>query len=418
MFKFGEAIQGFWTNQRGDTALIFAVGAIPLMLAVGAALDYGRHVNTKTTLQASLDAATLAGAAAFGKSNAQRLSIASDTFDANFSGGETAGLSVNKNFRVANGTLITEASVAIPTTLMQLAGIADFVVSGEAQTSLARDKKAEIAMVLDYSGSMGEVSGTKVKYIAMKEAATKLVTELSAANPGKIKFGLVPFSHHVHTSLDKAFVLGTTGTGTWTGCTQDRQHPHNLTDTTPTTTINKTKWGQSFAPDHSAWGCSGYTANNLTVKPLTSNIAAVNSQLVAMRPYAWTHIALGVEFGYHLLSPNAPFVEAASYADADTEKFMIVLTDGMQTEPAFGPGTTRSVAQGESNLESLCQNAKQSGISIITLAFDLNDTTTRARLRDCASSSDKFFIAADDTDLSAAFAAIKLAIVTDIYLKK
>jgi hypothetical protein len=54
----------------------------------------------------------------------------------------------------------------------------------------------------------------------------------------------------------------------------------------------------------------------------------------------------------------------------------------------------------------------------VTLAFDLDDTTTRARLRDCASSTDDFFVAADDTDLSAAFEAIKLAIVNEIYLKK
>ena len=36
----------------------------------------------------------------------------------------------------------------------------------------------------------------------------------------------------------------------------------------------------------------------------------------------------------------------------ETQKFMVVLTDGAQTEPAFGPGSTRTVAQGEANLES------------------------------------------------------------------
>jgi hypothetical protein len=301
--------------------------------------------------------------------------------------------------------------------LMKVAGIDEFPVTGSAEVDLTVDRKAEIALVLDYSGSMQDVSGTKVKYVAMREAADKLVNDLTTASPGKIKFGLVPFSHQVYVTLDKSFVLGTTGTGTWTGCTQDRRYPNNLTDDTPTVTA-ATKWNQPMAPDHASWGCGGYAPRNLVVRPLTSNSAAVRAQLVAMTPYAWTHIALGVEFGYHLLSPNAPFAEGVSYTDDETRKFMVVLTDGMQTEPAFGPGATRNVPQGESNLEDLCDNAKADGITIITLAFDLNDTSTRARLKYCATGDDNFFIADDDADLTAAFEAIKVAIASDIYLKK
>lgn len=417
MFNLGEAVLRFWRNDRGNTAIMYAISAIPVMLAVGAGVDFARYSNAQTHMQAALDAAALAGGAASGQTNAQRLAAANATFDANIESGGAAGLTVSKNFRIEGGVLSTAAAADMPMAVMQLAGISDMAVTGEAQVGLALDKKAEIALVLDYSGSMGDVSGTKVKYVAMKNAAIQLVTDLTAANPGKIKFGLVPFSHHVYTSLNKSHVLGTSGSGTWTGCTQDRQFPYNLKDSTPTS-VNKSKWGQATAPDHAASGCSGYVSNKLIVKPLTTNSSAVKTQLGAMRPYAWTHIALGVEFGYHLLSPNAPYTEGVSYSDTDTEKFMIVLTDGMQTEPAFGPGATRSVAQGESNLEKLCDNAKASGITIVTLAFDLDDTSTRARLRNCASGTDNFFIADDDTDLSAAFEAIKTAIASEIYLKK
>ena len=90
-----------------------------------------------------------------------------------------------------------------------------------------------------------------------------------------------------------------------------------------------------------------------------------------MRPYAWTHIALGAEFGYHLLSPNEPFSQGAAYGDRKVQKVMVLLTDGQQTEPAFGPGG-RTVSQGENNLETICDNAKANGITIMTLAFDLD----------------------------------------------
>ncbi len=417
MFGIRKALHRFRNNSQGNTAIMYALSAIPIMLAVGTAVDFGRYNSAQTHMQAALDTAAIAGAAAVGKSDSARIAIAEAAFDANFAGGAGAGLSVSKDFRVASGTLITSASALLPMAIMQLAGIGDFPVEGEAQVGLSSEKKAEIALVLDYSGSMGEISGSKVKYIAMKDAATKLVTDLTAANPGKTRFGLVPFSHHVYTTLDKAHVLGTSGTGTWTGCTQDRRYPFNLTDATPTGTAGS-KWGQAFAPEHASSGCSGYVSNKLAVKPLTTDTAAVKTQLAAMRPYAWTHIALGVEFGYHLLSPNAPYAEGAAYSDIDTKKFMVVLTDGMQTEPAFGPGSARNVTQGEMNLEKICDNAKASGITMVTLAFDLYDTSTRSRLKNCASGAANFFVANDDSDLSAAFESIKLAIATEIYLKK
>lgn len=404
-------------NENGDTAVIFALSAIPVLLALGAGVDYARYTDTQTHLQAALDSAALAGAAATGKSDTEREAIAQAAFDANIATGSAAGYTIESSFEVESGTLVANATVEAPTSVMKLAGISTMAVGGTAEVGLATDKKAEIALVLDYSGSMGEVSGSKVKYVAMKEAASKLVTDLTTSSPGKVKFGLVPFSHHVYLSMSDSFVVGGSGSGTWTGCTQDRQYPHNLTDNTPTSAA-KSKWGHPFAPDHAGWGCSGYVDNHLEVKPLTSDDASITSQLAAMRPYAWTHIALGVEFGYHLLSPNLPFDQGTAYGDAETQKFMIVLTDGMQTEPAFGPGTTRSVAQGESNLETLCENAKADGIRIITLAFDLYDTSTRTRLKNCASDADSFFIATDDADLSLAFEDIKTAVASEIYLKK
>lgn len=417
MTTIRKALSRFLKSERGDSAILFALSAIPVLLAAGAGIDYARYNDTRTHVQAALDAAALAGGAVTGKTDAEREAIAEAAFEANIAVGSAASYDIESDFTVSSGTLVASASVDVPTSIMKLAGVSTMTVDGSAEVGLAANKKVEIALVLDYSGSMEEVSGGKVKYVAMKEAATKLVTDLTVASPGKVKFGLVPFSHHVYLSMSKSFVVGGSGSGTWTGCTQDRKYPFNLTDKTPTSDV-KSKWGQAFAPVHAGWGCSGYADNHLLVKPLTSDDSAVRSQLAAMRPYAWTHIALGVEFGYHVLSDNLPFDQGAVYGDADTQKFMIVLTDGMQTEPAFGPGSTRSVAQGESNLEDLCDNAKADGIRIITLAFDLDDTTTRTRLRSCASDADSFFVADDDTDLSKAFEEIKTAVASEIYLKK
>ena len=74
---------------------------------------------------------------------------------------------------------------------------------------------------------------------------------------------------------------------------------------------------------------------------------------------------------------------------------MIVLTDGMQTEAAFGPGGSRDTSNGETNLKNCARAAKADGITIVTVAFDLDDSGTRKRLKNCASGAANFFIADD-----------------------
>ncbi len=138
-----------------------------------------------------------------------------------------------------------------------------------------------------------------------------------------------------------------------------------------------------------------------------------------MTPYAWTHIALGVEFGFHMLSDSEVFEGGVSYDDEETQKFMVVLTDGAQTEPAFGPGSTRTVAQGEANLEALCTNAKAAGITMITIAYDLDDNATTTRLRNCASDPDEnFFVATNAAAVAGAFESIKTLITAQVFISK
>jgi von Willebrand factor type A domain len=292
-------------------------------------------------------------------------------------------------------------------------------LSLSAEVAVPADKKAEIALVLDYSGSMNDSIAGGVKYVAMRNAAKDLISDLEAANPDKVKFALVPFSHHVYGTFSKAHILGQSGSGFWTGCTQDRKYPYNLTDATPISSNDNTKWGQPQAPVHASSGCSGYSSHNLVMKPLTDNFTALKSQLDLMTPYAWTHIALGVEFGFQMLTENDTFADTADYDDDETEKFMVVLTDGTQTEPAFGPGSTRTVAQGESNLEALCTNAKAKGITMITIAYDLDDTTTRNRLKNCATDPvSNFFVATDTAAVASAFNNIKTIITAQVFISK
>jgi Flp pilus assembly protein TadG len=421
MFRFRKltnSLSRYFIAEAGTTAVTFALSVVPLLVATGAAVDYMRYSNAETKVQAALDAGALAVAAAPNLSNAKRLKAGQDSFAANLKSVGIDPKAVDSSFAMQGTGVAASATYDMPTGLMQVAGLTNMRVEVETTISIPEGKKAEIALVLDYSGSMNETAGGQVKYVAMRNAAKKLVTDLEVANPKRLKVGLVPFSHHVYATLPEKFIVGKSGTGAWTGCTQDRRYPANLTDATPDLTDNATKWGHAFAKVHAADGCDGYAPNKLKVAPLTEDFDAMRAQLDAMRPYAWTHIALGAEFGYHLLSPNEPFAQGADYGNKNVRKVMVLLTDGRQTEPAFGNGV-RTVGQGESNLAGICANAKASGITIITIAYDLRDEDTRARLRSCSTDPDKhFFIAEDGADVAAAFEDIKAQITAQVYISR
>lgn len=421
MFTFGSLAQTFKSfrqNQKGTTAVLFALSVVPMLIAAGAAVDYARYNNAETKLQAALDAGALAAAVSTLPTSA-RVKLGNKAFENNLAANGIDPKSVDYGFTVANKTISGHVNYGLPSAFMQLAGISRMEIDLTSEVSLPEAGKAEIALVLDYSGSMTEISGGQIKYIAMKNAAKKMITDLETASPGKIKVGLVPFSHHVWVTLPSSYVLGKGSLGTWTGCTQDRPYPANLTADTPDPMMDNTKWGQPNAKMHASDGCGAYVPNNLKVAPLTTDTASIQSQLDVMKPYAWTHIALGAEFGFNLLSPDAPFTEGAPYSDTKTRKYMVLLTDGRQTEPAFGPGTTRTVAQGESNLGAICSNAKAAGITIITIAFDMKEAATKKMLSDCSTDASKdFYVAEDSSDVAAAFADIRNAIAGKVFVSR
>ena len=108
---------------------------------------------------------------------------------------------ITRSFEIEDDTVVASADMDMATSLMRVAGIDSMQLSIGAEIAIPGDKKAEIALVLDYSGSMSDTIAGGVKYVAMRNAAKDLITDLEAANPDKVKFGLVPFSHHVYGNL-------------------------------------------------------------------------------------------------------------------------------------------------------------------------------------------------------------------------
>jgi Flp pilus assembly protein TadG len=54
-----SCIKRFRQNQRGNVAMIFALALVPLIAAVGCAIDYGRAAHIRTKFESAADAASV-----------------------------------------------------------------------------------------------------------------------------------------------------------------------------------------------------------------------------------------------------------------------------------------------------------------------------------------------------------------------
>src|SRR4051812_40133249 len=52
-------MQNFWSDVRGNVAVLFGIALVPLVSVVGMAIDYSRANTARTAMQAALDSAAL-----------------------------------------------------------------------------------------------------------------------------------------------------------------------------------------------------------------------------------------------------------------------------------------------------------------------------------------------------------------------
>ena len=177
----------FRRDEKGVLALMLALSAVPFFLAAGVALDAFRAGSAKAEVQASLDAAALAAAAASpSATDAQRRKLAEDTFAVNIAGKMGDKISGAPVIEFNNGEVTVSYNGSLPTTVMKIGGFDNLKVSGSSTATMRAPQTAEIALVLDYSLSMNETSAGQTKYVTMKNAAIDMVNGLTeeSTSPG------------------------------------------------------------------------------------------------------------------------------------------------------------------------------------------------------------------------------------------
>ena len=122
----------FCRDRDGSLAPVFALMLTPMLIAVGASVDYSRANSIKSTLQATLDAAVLAGAKAGVTSGGSDWSqLAQNIFQSNLAA--KTSMAATPTFTANNdGTYAGSVTGSVPTSLLGIINIHSLNVTANA----------------------------------------------------------------------------------------------------------------------------------------------------------------------------------------------------------------------------------------------------------------------------------------------
>jgi Flp pilus assembly protein TadG len=463
---FFRSIDRFRQEERGVVLILVALLIVPLLLVIAVGIDFSQSLIVKRQLAAAVDAAALAIGTDKDEEDQVRLDEKAEAYiKAHYPNSSIGELKEFRVTRVTNADSDIEVDVSavadVPTSFMRLGGV-DKLTVGVSSKVVRRDRKLEVVMVLDNSGSMA-IGG---KMQAMKDAANGLVNTLygDQATSDNIRIGLVPFTGAVNvnvpsttTWLDRTNPADLNGllltllagesafdflavmqggiAARWGGCVRSRMG-YDIVDTPPNPLSNNTLFSAHFKPFLGPLrpiyigaapfgGLFGQPQNEncpaATAQPLTNTKSSINQAINAMTANGSTNIPEGIAWGWRLISPTEPFTQGAAYSDNKSSKALIVLTDGENSvagqntfssygygrsdNPQLGPNVNATL---NTKTTEVCNNVKGAsttggGIRVYTVAFDVPaGSTVENLLRSCAS-TDSFYQSQSNSELQAAF---------------
>lgn len=183
----------FAADRRGGVAITFAFMLVPILLATGFVIDYGRARAMRDEIQIAADAAVLAVLSPEYKPG-EADKLANQVFMANLSAQAkgvltgTPKLTVTKSSKDGVVTAKLEFSASVETTFMKIANIDKVVLNGESEAKNSTKRYIDIHVLLDTSDSMG-VGASAADRLRMRQVSSKKKAELRNAAIDKLAPG-------------------------------------------------------------------------------------------------------------------------------------------------------------------------------------------------------------------------------------
>ena len=223
--------------------MIFGLAVLPMMGAMGLALDGGRAYLVHARMAKALDAAGLAAARVANSDRADE--DARRFFDANFTDGYLGSTVVDFGYNTDDdGNFVTVSARAdVPTVLMHLFGFATIDV-GDAAVIERLNRGLELALVLDVTGSMND---TEMQWL--RDSSSNLVDILFGDEEelDRLWISVVPYTATVNVGAHRTSWLKPYdrahdspwdfGPDPWKGCVMRRPLDRDITDDPPSTDL-------------------------------------------------------------------------------------------------------------------------------------------------------------------------------------
>lgn len=426
----------FAGDERGNIAVIFAVALVPIIGFIGAAIDYTRANNARSSMQAALDSTALwvsKDDAAGNLTAAQVTAKAQAYFNALYKnkGADNIAVTATYNNNASLGqNIVLTGSGTITTQFMKLAGFPNMNFN-TTSTAAWGMTKLRVALALDNTGSM-QFDG---KMGALQTAAKNLIDQLSgsAQNAGDVYISVVPFANVVNLgtsfknsgyidwsswstrgSVEEGNYCGSfnfgsimkcgssnNNTNNWNGCVMDRgtsTPPGTISGpdvlvTAPTTSSYYFPADQSsFCPEQ--------------IMPLSYDWSALKANINAQTPAGSTNQPIGLVWAWQTLQQSTPFNAPAEDPNYTYKKAIILLSDGLNTKDRwYGDGGNYS-PQVDDRQKLLCDNVKAAGIVLYTIQVNTGGDPESQILKSCASGTSNFFMLTSANQVISTFNSI------------
>jgi Flp pilus assembly protein TadG len=441
--RLRTAARQFVGADQGNIAVIFGLASVPIITFVGAAIDYSRVNNARSSMQAALDSTALMVAKDLTNgtiSTSDVNSTAQKYFGALYKNSDAKSVTITASYtqNTGNGSTIkVDGSGSVSTDFIRLAGLntLGFNVSS---TSLWGTVRMRVAMALDNTGSM-EDDG-KMPALQNAVAGTGgLIDQLSklAKEDGDIYISVVPFAKDVNFGQDATGASNankpwidwslwdadplTDSWGTcsnssystrtnckahnktwtpdrsrWTGCFTDRAKDNDTTNTTPDPASSRTLFPAEEYVTYDRRGnvseryCKSSNDPYLQpIMPLTYDWSELKKMVNKMEPTGNTNQGIGLAWAWMTLGTGAPFNAPAKDPNYTYQDAIILLSDGMNTQNRY----TSSPSQIDDRQKLLCDHVKAAGITIYTIQVNTGKPAdpTSDVLQYCASGTSNFY---------------------------
>lgn len=349
-----QGVVRFRAAQDG-TMTVFALMLFLLMVMMGGlAVDLMRYESTRTTLQNTLDRATLAAASLTQELDGE--TVVNDYFAKAGMTSYLKGVTVSEglNFREVEA----DASAATNPFFIHMIGIDELDASGHS-TAEQRINNVEIMLVLDVSGSM--LSNSRIGNL--KLAAKDFVDAVMLSDSeDRISVGIVPFNGQVNLGATLRAKFNATDNPDQgnANCIDLPASVYNSSDISRTAALSMTANADTYTGTNKVTSYVSYTdtdygrpnplnvwcpprAGNEITMPL-QNITKLKEAIEALDPIGATSINAGIKWGLALMDPSAggiysDYMAAGTmpatlvdrpfaYTDDEAMKVIVLMTDG------------------------------------------------------------------------------------------